>query len=315
MELVKNWAINIKKEIRNSYQAPDTILDLLLAALCCGGHILLEDKPGTGKTVLARTLASLIGGTFSQISCTPDLLPSDIIGISIYDEIRETFMFRKGPLISHVVLVDEINRATPRSQSALLEAIAEGQVSIEGKSLKLPEPFFLLATESPVETEGTFPLPEAQKDRFFMTLSPGYPERETERSIMKGSLAAPQFSDRQESSDALLDSLARVRKEITGVHLSPSLTDYIINLVTRTRTDRRLAYGVSPRGVLALFKGARALAGIRGRTFTAPEDIRDLILPVFKKRILVKPEYFSQGLTETLYLEELISSEEIPLDQ
>jgi MoxR-like ATPase len=310
MEIIEQWASALKRQISERYKAKGNTLDYLLTALCCGGHVLLEDKPGTGKTVLARTLADLIGGSFSQISCTPDLLPSDIIGVSIYDEEKEAFTFRKGPLISHVVLVDEINRATPRSQSALLEAIAEGQVSIEGKTLKLPNPFFLLATESPVETEGTFPLPEAQKDRFFMTLSPGYPDREAEREIMRNENRP---SDNTAVAEKSFENLDKVRKSLTAVHVAPSLRNYILDLVERTRNDHRLVYGVSPRGSLALYKGAQALAGIRGRSYVSPEEIRDLAVPVFRKRILLRPEQIAQGMDEMSLLKELVSGVEIPL--
>ena len=309
MNTVKTWASEIKAVLNNTFFGNEDLYNLLFVPLLCEGHILIDDVPGVGKSLLARTLAGALGGTFSQIACTPDLLPSDILGVSIYDEAKNGFLFRKGPIMANIVLVDEINRATPRTQSALLEAIAEGQISVEGKSLPLPEPFFLIATESPLDQEGTFPLPEVQKDRFFLTMKIGYPEQETERKIMKSH--DPEKKKKEISQD--FSSLLNCREEILKVHVAPQLRHYILQVVNKTRNDSRLIFGVSPRGSLAIYKGAQAMAALNDREYVTPEDIKTVIYPVLNKRIHIHPEWKLKGVTEELFIDEILSEIPVPL--
>jgi MoxR-like ATPase len=250
-------------------------------------------------------------GDFNQVQCTPDLLPADVLGVSVFNQATGEFTFKEGPVITNILLVDEINRATPRTQSALLEAMAEGQVSVEGKSIPLPSPFFMIATESPSESEGTFPLPEVQKDRFFCSFSIGYPDTAAEKSIlkMKSSLRSP-LKDLKPVSG--IDTLIEMQKAILDVHIKENLLDYIYNIINTTRDDHRLVLGVSPRGSLALFRGAQALAAIRNRNFITPEDIKDIAVPVLRKRILIKSEFGAKGLSEEQVIEETLEKNPVP---
>ena len=307
MTTLQQWAEKVGNEIRKHYFGKDEAVRMILAALLCRGHVLIEDKPGTGKTLLARSLASVVGGEFKSIQCTPDLLPADVLGVSVYNEEKEKFLFRKGPVVTNLLLVDEINRATPRTQSALLEAMAEGQISVEGKSLALPDPFFMIATESSVETEGTFPLPEVQKDRFLLTLSLGYPGVEEERWIMKR-------SDAQESLEGVtgLDELRTCQEEVLKIHVDDKLRDYMLSLVDRTRNNSALIMGVSPRGSLALYKTSQAMAALRGRDFVNPDDIQTMIYPVLKKRILLKSSRYSGQSGEIEFIDNILNQVPVP---
>ena len=311
MSEVSDWAAAFTASVRSVFRGSDEPVRKIIVALLCRGHVLIEDVPGVGKTMLARAVAASIGGKYSQIQCTPDLLPADVLGVSIYNQARGEFEFREGPVMTNVLLVDEISRATPRTQSALLEAMAEGQVSVEGRSLPLPDPFLLIATESPVESEGTFPLPEVQKDRFFLSLRLGYPDRDAERAIM--------LQQRQASSPLSLvrpvvetARLVEMQRQVLTVHVSPLLRKYILRLVSATRTDPRLVLGVSPRGSLALYKGAQALAAVRGRTYAVPEDVRDIAVSVLRKRLILKEEGSAPGAAEEAILAELLGSVPVP---
>jgi MoxR-like ATPase len=307
MTKVQIWAETIGNEIKKQYYGREVIIDILLAALLCRGHALIEDAPGTGKTLLARCLASVIGGDFKSIQCTPDLLPADVLGVSVYNEEKERFLFRRGPVVTNLLLVDEINRATPRTQSALLEAMAEGQISVEGKSIPLPDPFFLIATESSGESEGTFPLPEVQKDRFLLTLTLGYPGKEEERWIMKR-------ADRLEEPAAVssLAELIECQKEILKVHVDQKLNDYILSLIEATRGNSALLMGVSPRGSLALYKTSQALAALRGRDYVTPDDIQTMVHPVLRKRILLRTARYGDGRGERDFIDNLLNSVTVP---
>ncbi len=308
---VAQWAGRVMAAVRSAFFGKDEITEQVLVALLCRGHVLIEDVPGVGKTVLARALANTVGGMFKQVQCTPDLLPADVLGVSIYHPQSGEFVFREGPIMTNVLLVDEINRATPRTQSALLEAMAEGQVSIEGTSRPLPNPFFLVATESPGDAEGTFPLPEVQKDRFFMTVSIGYPDREAERAVMAlgGSESHP-LSRITPVAD--IATLIDMQQQVLQVHVDDSLRGYILALVGSTRTDRRLALGVSPRGSLALYKAAQALAALRDRAYVTPEDIQEVAWPVLRKRIILKAEGQSQRVGERELIAEIVDSVGVP---
>ena len=268
---------------------------MMLAAFFARGHVLLEDVPGTGKTILARAFAASLGLSFARIQCTPDLLPADILGVSVWRADEGRFVYRQGPVVNQFVLVDEINRATPRTQSALLEAMAEGQISVDGNRLPLPEPFFVMATENPVEYEGTFPLPEAQKDRFLLSLGVGYPDRESEASMLESQrrITHPVTDLTQVVSS---DEVLSIQESITKIHVDAPVRDYLLSLVEATRQDSGLRAGVSPRGSLALYRASQALAAVRNRDYVIPEDVKEMAPPVFRQRLLLSPEALVRGV-------------------
>jgi MoxR-like ATPase len=311
VEELRGWAQQIRTAVDSIYFGEPDHVKRLLVALLCRGHVLIEDVPGVGKTLLARAFARALGGQYKQIQCTPDLLPADVLGVSIYNQKSTQFEFRQGPIMTNVLLVDEINRATPRTQSALLEAMAEGQVSVEGRSLKLPQPFFLIATQSTSDAEGTFPLPEVQKDRFFLSFSLGYPTQEIERRIMRAQIQDVRGLDRSiEASDP--ETVVRMQASILQTHVDERLKDYILAIVTATRNDARLTMGVSPRGSLALFRGAQANAALDGREYLVPEDVKALARPVLSKRVLLRAEQSAKGLTEERVVAEILERIEVP---
>jgi MoxR-like ATPase len=313
MNEIQDWGVKVCASVERVFFGKHDVIEKILASILCRGHILIEDVPGVGKTILARAIAASLGGSLSRIQCTPDLMPADILGISIFNPQKGEFTFRPGPIEANVVLVDEINRATPRTQSALLEAMAEGQVSIDNTIRPLPKPFLLLATENPIDFEGTFPLPEAQKDRFFLSLTVGYPSRESEEMILDSQnkeLAHPVESVTAVSSP---EEILKYQKDILSVYVSAELRGYILDLADATRTSTMLKLGVSPRGSLALFRGAQALAALRGRDFVVPEDIRELILPVFSKRIILKPDQLLKGITEAIAIQRITENITVPI--
>jgi MoxR-like ATPase len=311
MQDVQRWAQRVLDNVETVFFGKREVAERLLVALLCRGHVLLEDVPGMGKTILARALAASLGGRFSRIQCTPDLLPADILGVSVYNPNSGEFSFREGPIMANIVLVDEINRATPRTQSALLEATGEGQVSIEGKRRTLPEPFFLLATENPVEFEGTFPLPEAQQDRFLLSMSIGYAERSVEQQIVESQrrLTHPVTDV---TSVVELSDVTALQEEVVHVHVDQSVLDYISSLVEASRTHPNVRIGVSPRGTLALYKSAQSLAAIRGRDYVIPEDIKELCRPVFAKRIILSGQATIRGVTAADVIDSLLDSVSTP---
>lgn len=305
MEEVQNWAKHLKEEIEKAIQGKSEVIEKVLTALLCGGHVLLEDVPGVGKTILARALAAALGGKCQRVQCTPDLLPSDILGVSVYIPAARQFRFHRGPVFSQILLVDEINRATPRCQSALLEAMEKGTVTHEGRTMELPRPFFLIATENPLEFEGTFPLPEAQKDRFFLTLSMGYPDRASEGKIMTGQnrLTHPVNDIRAVSSPEELENMQSLTD---GVEVPLSLEERILQLTELSRQDSRLELGASPRASRALYKGIQALAAVRGRDRACEEDLEEMALPILQKRLKLRSESILNGLTEKDVVESLL---------
>lgn len=309
---VREWAESIRKSAERAFFGKEEAIEKLLIALLCRGHVLIEDIPGVGKTIAARALGQSLGGSFKRIQCTPDLLPADVLGVSVYNPKTGDFAFREGPILSNVLLVDEINRATPRTQSALLEAMAENQISVDGRRIALPEPFFLMATENPVEFEGTFPLPEAQKDRFFLALRIGYPDRSSEEQILESQRRVTHpVTDIEAVTE--LETVLSMQKLVVDIHVSPALRGYILDITERTRKEHRLRLGVSPRGSLALYKGAQALAAIRGRDYVIPEDVKELFIPVCAKRVIVRSEHLVKGITAEELLAEAIDRVEVPI--
>ena len=281
-----NTLERIRENMKKVIIGQDEVLDLLLSAIAAGGHVLLEDYPGTGKTLLARSLAKSMGFSFSRISFTPDLLPTDVTGLSIYDQREMEFRFRQGPVFTGLLLADEINRATPRTQSALLECMAEGQVTVDGKTHPLPSPFFVIATQNPVETLGCFPLPEAQLDRFLMKIQMSPLSKEEELDMVE------RFID-DEPLQALIpvasqEEILELQSQCRKVFLHPDLKDYLVTLLqkTRTKSPHGIREGVSPRGTLALLRSSQGYALTQGRDYVVSEDIRNVALPVLVHRLI-----------------------------
>ena len=311
MSKIKEVSDKIKNEVCQVFKGNPDVVDMVLACLFAGGHVLLEDVPGTGKTVLAKSVAKASGLSFSRVQCTPDLMPSDVTGSSVWLPDTKTFEFRAGPVMASIVLVDELNRATPRTQTALLECMAEGQVSVDGARHELSKPFFVLATENPVESEGTFPLPEAQKDRFMMTLSMGYPSdaEEAEIIVAQRSLVHPVENVKAVvSKEEILEAM----KEAVDIHVDEAVLSYLISLTKASREDIRIAAGVSPRGSIALYKACQAYAAVNGRSFVTPEDVKLLALPVFRKRIILTSDSVLKGYSADSIIRELIDSVPVP---
>jgi len=287
-------------------------IELLLVALLCEGHVLLEDVPGTGKTMLARSIATSMGISFKRLQCTPDLLPSDITGVSVFLQAEGQFEFRPGPLFVNILLADEINRAIPRAQSALLEAMQERQVTVDGQPRLLPRPFLVLATQNPVEFEGTFPLPEAQLDRFLIRLKMGYPSQDDERRIIRNQKQAHPI----DSLGPVVDGgeLIELGQEVSQVHIDDSLESYILSLVHATRTHPDLSLGASPRGSLALYKTSQALAALQNRDYVIPDDIKKLIPLTLAHRLILKPESQLRGRTTLSVLNDIVERTDLALE-
>jgi MoxR-like ATPase len=278
-------------EVERAVVGKSDLLEMMMASVLAGGHILLEDFPGLGKTLVARSFASALGLEFKRIQFTPDLLPGDITGGYIFNRTNNKFELRKGPVFANIVLADEINRASPKTQSALLEAMQEGRVTIEGETLVLPEPFLVLATQNPIEYEGTFPLPEAQLDRFMLKLKVGYPSLEEEKLILHRRRERKQ-DEVTLSRITRAKQLLELRRAVETVHVDADLEEYIAALIHATRTDRRVAVGASPRGSLAFLKMARANAALDGRDYITPDDIKRFATSVLSHRIILQPEYW-----------------------
>ncbi len=283
--LATRAAERLVEEIGAVLAGSPQVLRASVACLLAGGHLMIEDVPGVGKTVLARALAAAAGVGYSRVQCTADLLPTDVTGISIYHEPSAEFRFQPGPVFSNLVLVDEINRASPRTQSALLEAMEESQVTVDGITRPLPRPFMVVATQNPVEYEGTFPLPEAQLDRFMMRLHLGYPGPRDEARLLLGESGAVHLSRVEPVSDE--SGLRLAMEAVERVHVDPQIADYVVTLATATRTDDRIVLGVSPRGSLMVLRAAKAWALLAGRDYVLPDDIQDLTPVVLAHRVVV----------------------------
>ena len=310
LDQARDVAQNIVDNIKRVIIGKDAPVELSVIALICQGHVLIEDVPGVGKTMLARSLAASTGCKFSRIQFTPDLLPSDVTGVSIFNQKTENFEFKAGPILSQLVLADEINRATPKTQSALLEAMQERQVTIEGISHPVPRPFTVMATQNPIEYEGTFPLPEAQLDRFLLMITLGYPSTEEELAIMKS-----------QQSEHPIDSLGAVANEreiievqevAKNIFVDDLIREYIVGLVSSTREHPDITLGSSPRGSLGLFRGAQAMALLRGRDFVLPDDVKELAEPMLGHRIIASAAARMRGIRSKDIVGELVQETPVP---
>jgi MoxR-like ATPase len=302
--------LHLTENVENVIIGKRSVIELVMVALLCEGHILLEDVPGVGKTMLARSIATSLGGKFKRIQCTPDLLPNDVTGVSVYNQKLESFEFHPGPIFVNLMLVDEINRATPRTQSALLEAMQEQQVTVDGITYPLPRPFLVLATENPIEYEGTFPLPEAQLDRFLLRLSMGYPSQTDEKLLLnhlQHEHPITHLRSIKEGSD-----LIELQRKVWDIHVDESLNEYIVKLSSATRHHPDLSLGASPRASLALFRASQAYAAIKGRDHVLPDDIQYLAPSVLTHRLVLSPEAELRGRLTTSIIQELLT--QVPLE-
>ncbi len=283
-------------EVERAVIGKRPLLEKIMAAiLVTGGHLLLEDYPGLGKTLIANSFARALGLDFKRIQFTPDLLPGDITGGYIFNRSKNSFELHKGPIFANIILADEINRASPKTQSALLEAMQEQQVTLEGETMRLPEPFIVLATQNPLEYEGTFPLPEAQLDRFIMKLSVGYPSEDVEQIIIRRRHQRKQDTFDLEQTTTV-DALLEMRREVEKVHINPALEAYIVAIITKTRRNRQLTVGASPRGSLALLLLSRAWAALQGRDYVIPDDVKHFVIPALQHRLILDSDlWLKQG--------------------
>nr|AGS51724.1 ATPase [uncultured bacterium contig00037] len=317
LQPIAEFAQRVRSNIEKVFLGKTAVVDTLITAFLARGHVLLEDVPGTGKTILARAFASSLSLSFSRIQCTPDLLPADIIGVSIWRQDEDAsgkkgrFVYRPGPIVKQFVLVDEINRATPRTQSALLEAMAEDQITVDGNRLAMPDPFFVLATENPVEFEGTFPLPEAQKDRFLLSFGIGYPDAESEAQMLENQrrITHP-VTDLKPVATA--EEVAPLQEAVSHIHVDKVVKDYLLALVEATRNNTQLRIGISPRGSLALYRTAQAMAAVRNRNFVTPEDIKEVAKSVFRQRLLLTSEAIVRGIEPDRIVQSILDTVPIP---
>lgn len=304
-------AARLKTNLESCILGKSGEIELLLTALLSGGHVLLEDVPGTGKTVLVKALAKSVEGHFRRIQCNPDLLPTDITGVSIYHPKQESFVFRPGPVMTNLLLVDEINRATTKTQSALLEAMEEQSISADGESYPLPAPFLLIATQNPIDFEGTYPLPEAQLDRFLMKLKLGYPDHETEKQMLRDQAERHPLDRLEPVMD--IQGLLSLQEEVKQVHIDDAVMDYLVSIVQETRRHRSLLLGASPRATLALLSAGKALALLRGRDYVIPDDLKYLTPYVLGHRLLLHTDARLDGQSAEGVLEQLLQGVRVPI--
>ncbi|ACK41989.1 MULTISPECIES: AAA family ATPase [Dictyoglomus] len=301
----------VVKNVSKAIVGKEKIIELIAISFICGGHVLLEDVPGLGKTLMVKAFAKTIGGSFKRIQFTPDLLPSDLTGINFYNQKKGEFEFRPGPLFANVILADEINRATPRTQSSLLEAMEEKQVTVDGVTWKLPDPFMVLATQNPVETYGTFPLPEAELDRFFMRIKIGYPTREEEIEIINRNKKRDMLEDVE--SVVNFDEIEYLRNNFSNVKISREVLNYLLDIVEYTRNSDTILLGVSPRGSIALFKASQVYALFNGRDYVIPEDIKYLAPFILNHRIISMGASRTKDIYENINI--IVDNVKVPLEE
>jgi MoxR-like ATPase len=310
MKQPQKFAENVIQNVEKVIIGKRESIELAVIGLLCQGHLLIEDVPGVGKTMLARSLAKSIGCTFSRIQFTPDMLPSDVTGVSIYNQASKEFEFRSGPIMAQIVLADEINRATPKTQSALLEAMQEQQVTVDGITHKLPDPFMVFATLNPIEYEGTFRLPEAQLDRFLLRIRLGYPYIDDEINVLKGQ----QFQHPFDSLGRIVsvDDVLEAQKEIQSVFVAEDVYRYLVEIVQKTREHKDVYLGASPRGSLALYRTSQARAALHGRDYVTPDDIKSLVIPTLSHRIILGPGSRLRSLTAGMVIQEALTQVVVP---
>lgn len=310
MSIIQPLTQKISANVERVILGKPNKVELALVALLCQGHLLIEDVPGVGKTMLARALAKSLGCSFKRLQFTPDMLPSDVTGISMFNQKTREFEFRPGPVFAQIVLTDEVNRATPKTQSALLECMEEHQVTVDGVTYPMPAPFMVLATQNPIEYEGTFPLPEAQLDRFMLRIHLGYPGAKEEMAILDAQQFAHPIDDTQQVASA--DELTAAQKAVKEIYVDPLVKEYILALIEATRKHPDVYLGASPRGSLALFKTAQARAAIQGRDYVIPDDIKALAEPALAHRLIISPAARLKNVDPRAIVDELIHSVAVP---
>jgi MoxR-like ATPase len=310
MTQIQTFAEKVISNIEKVIVGKRNSVELAVISLLCQGHLLIEDVPGVGKTVLARSLARSLGCSFSRIQFTPDMLPSDVTGVSIYNQVSKQFEFRPGPVVSQIVLSDEINRATPKTQAALLEAMEERQITVDGVTHPLPRPFMVLATQNPIEYEGTFPLPEAQLDRFLVRLHLGYPELDDEINILERQQYRHPITELEQSVTE--QELLLAQEAVKGIYVATGVKRYIVDLVRQTRQHQEVYLGASPRGSLALYRTGQARAAVQGRDFVLPDDIKALTKPALSHRVILGPAARLRDLSADQIIDEILGRVPVP---